>query len=286
LEKMLTFIGRKEGEEKTLLKEKFELHKRIASKIIRDIRDWRELTIFTYPKIVNLGSTINPEFLALSIAHEVWRKFKINSIVMINTTYMELETALELINEMESPPSTFKFGVDNENFELVPKIKINFEDLKVHGRFLGKIIKSIAPERRSEVNEKLFEEVNNLNDLCNLVIKILEPPSINEIVAGKFLENANKDKIATIARLAGFISNLVLSPISIAPQSIKAVQEIVKTIKSSKEDLYDEWRKALKQSFKAEILEQMFAPKGAKLLVDKIHDNGWTVIFNITEGEI
>ncbi|GEM_PF-1402661 len=276
-----------EERDETYLKRELELHMKVANKIIDNIKYWKELTIFTYSKNRYLDKhLINPELLAFSIAHEIWRRHQISSIVMINNTYMDAETILEVASEVDNPPLVLKFGVDNSRVDITPKIKIEMNFLKRHGRILGKIVKSIAPEKGREISEKDFEKIGSLSDLCELLIRSLEPPRIEQIIASKLMKRSSEGAIGAIIDLAELVGGLVFSPISFAPKSIKAVQEIIKAIKSSREDLYDEWRRALRNSFKIEVMEQMFAPNGMRILESKIPDTGWAVIVNVTDETI
>ena len=265
---------------------KVEVYERLARKVVGNIRDWREMTVFTCQKANMKRYEVNPELLALAIAHEAWKQWKTNSIVILNTNHIESEVALELIDEFENPPSTFEFGTGSSSINLLPKIKISFERLKTQGKILGQIIKSVAPDKNHKISEYQFEKVESISELSELLIETLKPPSISDILENKLRENKNKGKLVTVAQAVGFIGGLIFQPLAVAPTGLKVVQEIVKTIKTGKEELYKEWEKALKEGFNVETVKQICDFRGMQPLVEGLKERGWAVILNTTPETI
>ncbi|RLE48950.1 MAG: hypothetical protein DRJ18_00815 [Candidatus Methanomethylicota archaeon] len=269
------------AEAKTLTS-KVNIHKKLARKVVGDIGNWREMAIFTYENTILKKFRVIPEILALAIAHEAWRQRKTRSIVILNTNHIDPDVALEIIDEFESPPSTFEFGIENISFNTLPRIKISFERLKTRGEILGKIIKGIAPEKNHKISEQQFEKVESVNELSELLIKTLKPPSISEILEDKLRQNKNKGKLTTVAQAVGIIGGLIFQPLAVAPHGLKMVQELVKAIQNGKEMHYKDWEKAIEKGFSAEKVKQIVDLRGMTPLVEGIEDSGWAVVLNTT----
>lgn len=262
-----------------------KIYGKIARYIVNDTRNWRKIAIFTYRNNYKKFK-LSPEMLAISIARELWINHDTRSILMINANNIKLSKLIEITRDMKEKSNIFRFGIQDGEYEFLPKIKIKINDIIKNSTLFTKIIKSMAPEKSEKIDETIFNNIRNIDDLSKKLIKNLKPPSINETIGRKILEKTKNDKVATIMEVIGIVGGAVIQPFTTAPRGIKMIREIVDILKTRKREFYKEWEAAIKNSFQPETVNQLFSSEEKDFIINSIKQNGYAIILNSTINTI
>ncbi|MEM2137264.1 MAG: hypothetical protein QXI93_04845, partial [Candidatus Methanomethylicia archaeon] len=211
------------------------MHRRIARKILRNGERWRELSIFTSKTD---SRQITPEILAIILAEENLKVNNGESITLINSKRMPIETLLEIMDKLEINSKICRFSHKKTEIPWIPKIKLSIEKIREGASIFSKILTKYCDQRRTfEELEKEIMEIDDINDLSNLMIKAFTPPKIREEIASEIKEKIKRGgKMELITSTAGIIGGAIFNPMILAPRGMALMQKAIKSMRNKSED--------------------------------------------------
>ncbi len=262
-------------------------------------KKWNRFGIFTYqngPLWETNGIFLSPEQLLLALAIRE-RENQVPIILFIDanrdhalslSTPIGLAAFQHLIQMDESPLPIFRFGEGStEQINLLPQLRIDLQWLGKNPAALAKVIEDISPLEKTANIEHLEkkEDLAKIENIANLLQKILGPPTISDDVREKMQKSTDTGKEA--ASIASAAVQAAVNPTLLLFRGAKYVYAFAKLLSNrrtgDRKQMLSQWQESIQNAYQPEEVEK-FVGKDSNFerFFTALKENGIGVILNYT----
>ena len=181
----------------------------------------------------------------------------------------------------------FRLGINNNVkpwLNEFPHAKLSMDWLSKHSDELAKILTDASPVMRDVSQEEA--QISNFEDLYELLVEQLGPPSITDELMGKIKEAESSD----VAGEALTLLTVFVSPGTAVSKGVKYLSRFMSLVKDRRkkevQQVFQEWDDRVREGYAPEKLKEFISDDEHEQLIEAIRNHRITIIFNDTKKTI
>ncbi len=261
----------------------------------RDVKRFSILTYYDRPFHDSEDALMTSEQATIALAN-----WMLNSnshiIIFLDTlhnheynlsTLKGFQQFMSILSEGLSDYTIFRLGLNNEIkpwLNEYPHAKLSLDWLSKHSDELAKILTDASPVRRDVSQEEA--QIENFEELYELLVEQLGPPSISDELIGKIKEADSSD----VAGEALTLLTVFVSPGTAVSKGVKYLSRFMSLVKDRRkkevQQVFQEWEERVRMGYTPEKLKEFINDEDHNQLIEAIRNHKVTIILNDTKKTI